>query len=526
MKLDFDKVMKLFPMKKPRDIQVEAIKRTIAAYNNGADYVVMEAPTGSGKSPLAMTFAEAFGKSYVLTLTSQLQDQYLRDFERLGLRVLKGRGKFQCMSMPGTCADAKLMGVDKNCEGRCGYKLAKNAAFAAKHCIANYHSFYWNVGAFGGTKPKKDPMNLLEGEMSLNEPAPARDLVVLDEAHAVEAFLLDQMGVTVKLDKLMVKVAPPPDERNDPQPYFDYIEGELLPKFREYEKRTPDPKAKEEMRLLINKLAFVLATKGDQWVPERGTEKNGNLNRNWFCLKPLYVQRYGHRLWGGAEKQLLLSGTVLSAFQLVNNIGLDPENGEHIELDSPFPAANRPIYVGNLDMTKKARDVSWPAMVKIVDNILSSHPNEKGILLCPSNEMLKYIHKEVSRQNAVRFIFAYGDDRELKYREHMTGSRPSLLAASGYWEGADLKGDSSRFQIIPAAPRPMWQGQVAARASKDSAWYRWLTWTKFLQGTGRSIRDEKDTAATYVLDRELRVELKRPDSMIPAWVKKAVEVID
>jgi Rad3-related DNA helicase len=522
VKLNFDAVMKHFPMAKPRDIQVEAIRKAVEAYNNGAQYVVLEAPTGAGKSGISMTFARAFGRSYILTLTAQLQHQYLRDFEHLGLAVLKGRNKFQCARMAGagTCADAKLLRISEACGLGCVYRQARDAALAAPHCVANYHSFYWNVGRFvAGRASEWKEEGLKENDFT-------RELAVLDEAHATESFLLDQLGITIRLDKLSFRVAPPPDELYDAQPYFDYIERELRPALSKYIDKTPDIKAKEEMSFLLDKLGFVLDTREDQWIPERDFGKDGKLNRNWFSMKPLYVRRYGPRVWGGGKYQLLLSGTVLSAFQLVNNIGLDPEKGEHIEMDSPFPAENRPIYVGNLDMTKKARDTSWPLMAQLIDNILNSHPNEKGILLCPSNEMLKYIHTKVSRLNATRFIFAYGEDREEKYKAHVTGKRPSVLAASGYWEGADLKGDASRFQIIPAAPRPMWQGQVAVRAKQDSTWYRWLTWTKFIQGIGRSIRDEKDTAATYVLDRELRVELRRPDSMIPKWVQKAVHIVD
>jgi Rad3-related DNA helicase len=250
------------------------------------------------------------------------------------------------------------------------------------------------------------------------------------------------------------------------------------------------------------------------------------VDQTWFALKPLYVARYGPRVWGGGERQLLMSGTVLSAWQLVNNIGLDPSEGEHIELDSPFPPENRPVYVGNLDMTKKAREESWPAVVELVGNILDAHANEKGVLLTPSNEMLEYIRKRLKPKHAQRLVVAYGEDREEKYRLHLQGKRPSVLAASGFWEGADLKDDAARFQIIPAAPRPMWQGQIAARAQKDPAWYRWMTWTKFLQGTGRAVRSEKDYAATYVFDRELRTELARPDSMIPKWFQKAVHLVD
>lgn len=474
----------------------------------------------TGKSPLAMTFGQAFNTSYVLTLTAQLQDQYLRDFQHLGLEVLKGRGKFTCRSLGqgSTCRDGKLM--DMGCEGDvCPYLRARKEALAAPHTIANYHSFFFNVA----TQKKTKKGLVLPGSEDAAT-AMQRPLTVLDEAHAVEGFLLDQMGVSVDIAKLSMKVAPPPRDEFNAEPYFDYFEQELIPRFSEKLKNTPDPKAKEELSQLIGKLHFVLATKDDEWIPERRTLKSGQLDVNWFAMKPLYVKRYGYRLWGASPHQLLLSGTVLSAFQLVHNIGLDPDEGDHIELDSPFDPEKRPIYIGNLDMRKKAREESWPQAARIVDQILESHSKEKGLLLCPSNEMLKFLQKNVKPENAQRFIIAFGEDRELKYRQHLTGARPTVLAASGYWEGADLKGDAARFQILPAAPRPMFQGQIAVRAKKDDAWYRWMTWTKFLQGTGRGVRSEDDWCTTYVLDREMRRELKRKDSMIPGWVRKACHV--
>ena len=223
-----------------------------------------------------------------------------------------------------------------------------------------------------------------------------------------------------------------------------------------------------------------------------------------------------------------MSGTILSAFQFVKSVGLPPDAGEHIELDSPFPAENRPIYIDSMNMSKKARDESWPIMVQKVEAIMSAHKNEKGLLLCPSNEMLKFIQTRLSRVNGGRLVFAAGENRMAQYQKHVTGRGPTVLAAAGFWEGADLKGDASRFQIIPALPRPMWHGQVAARATTPGGdgWYRWMTMQKFLQGTGRSVRSETDTAATYVFDGALRAELNRQDSMVPGWVKKACHIVD
>ena len=512
--LTLDGVLEHF-VGKPRDIQVEAIEKSIAHYNNGAQYVVLEAPVGTGKSRIAHAMSRAMGDdSHILTLTEQLQDQYIRDFSEMV--ALKGRGKFTCANAKATCAEGKHIFSGKHACRNCPYKIARAKAMSASTMVSNYHSFLFNV-------------SWAKGEETEDAKPPLRPLLVVDEAHSMENFLLDAIGVTVRLTKISALVPPPPDETESPEPYFDYITEELLPKFNEVLPSITDPRSKDDLRDLISKLGRVISTKDTvSWIPERGTMfPKKDLDKTWFTLKPLNVAQWGQELWGFGRRQLFMSGTILSAYQFVSSVGLDPDQGEHVELDSPFPPENRPIYVGNLDMTKKARDESWPHVLAMTEKLMSAHPNEKGLLLCPSNEMLKYIQKGLSRTNNGRLIFAAGADRALAYNRHLVGKSPTVLAASGYWEGADLAGDASRFQIIPQAPRPMFQGQIAARAKKPGGddWYRWLTWQKFLQGTGRSVRSETDTAVTYCFDRELRRELKRKDSMIPKWVQKACKLV-
>ncbi len=52
--------------------------------------MVVEAPTGAGKSAIAVTLAREASSAYILTAQKILQDQYLRDFPELA--VMKGRG--------------------------------------------------------------------------------------------------------------------------------------------------------------------------------------------------------------------------------------------------------------------------------------------------------------------------------------------------------------------------------------------------------------------------------------------------
>lgn len=536
--LVFEEVMKFWPLDTPpRPIQLEAIKKVIDSFNNGCQFVLLEVPVGGGKSALSFTIARAMGSSYFLTLTEQLQQQYTRDFAKFGMEALKGRAKYECAKAGGgyTCADGKLMYTGKNvCKpDLCPYQLAKLRAFAAPHMVANYHSYLFNLGLAAGKKKLK------KGEQPLNDYDQQgdvmRELTVIDEAHAMEPFLLEQAGVTVNLGKLAFPLAPLPketDEKNiQTQPYIDYIRDELIPKTSDYlltshKRGILDPKTKNELEQLLGKLHAVLQNPDDEWVAERERARDGDgFRADTFALKPLMVNRYGNWLTGFGERLLLMSGTILNAYQMCASLGLDPKQGDFHTFDSPFPAENRPVYVGQLDMSYKARDTSWPLMVEQVAKLLTSHANEKGLILAPSNKMLTHLCKELPRDLSRRILIATGENRVAKYNEHLSSRAPTVLGASGLWEGADLKGDASRFQIIPQLPRPMWQGQVAKRAKRSQGWYEWLTYVKTLQGLGRSVRSETDTAVTYILDRDFRKEFAKADSLIPLWVKSSVVLV-
>ena len=54
----------------------------------------MEAPTGFGKSPVAVAVALTLGTSYICTSTKDLQTQYSRDFPFI--RIAKGKNNFIC----------------------------------------------------------------------------------------------------------------------------------------------------------------------------------------------------------------------------------------------------------------------------------------------------------------------------------------------------------------------------------------------------------------------------------------------
>lgn len=592
----------------PRAVQVDAIHKVLEAFAKPSNrYVVLEAPTGVGKSHISVALSRVFGRSYFCTLTAQLQDQMEKDFGGLGMRVLKGRGKYRCEDARASCIVGKELYKGKDAcpgpldhtspnpkpvdKGDCPYLYAKQAAFLAPLMMANYHSFLANVGQAADYvdwskdsnelfDPNLDPLDpadawkILDRAERGNEPTPEekraaciRPFLVLDEAHTLEGFLLDQVGLHVDLKKLAgvdapdlplmgedfgafiakmkredyategvtlkpvaEKPAPPATEK---LAYAEWLKV-VMPRLTTQIKVVSDPEERDELRNVLRKMVFIeTKLRGDEdFIIERGVDDGKRddgtgqspYDPTWFAAKPLRVHEYGHWLTGWGKKVLLMSATVLDAGQLVRNIGLDPKDGDFVQMGSVFPKENRPIRVYPMDQTFKSREHVWPKVAEFTDRLMTHHGREKGLLLFPSNKMLWEVRKKLSKLNQLRLIIAIGDDREQKYKEHLLNRHNSVLVASGYWEGADLKGDAARFAVIPAMPRPHWSGQIAARSKLEPRWYEWLTFCKFIQGLGRTVRSETDESITYVMDAKFVSEMNKSESLIPPWVKEAVTV--
>jgi ATP-dependent DNA helicase DinG len=77
-----------------RERQSFVLKAIDAAFASGYRHIILEAPTGFGKSPVAIAVALTLGTSDICTSTKDLQTQYARDFPFL--KVAKGKNNFSC----------------------------------------------------------------------------------------------------------------------------------------------------------------------------------------------------------------------------------------------------------------------------------------------------------------------------------------------------------------------------------------------------------------------------------------------
>src|SRR5688500_3718425 len=96
-----------FPLSSVRQRQQKVLLEIESALKSGYKCIFLEAPTGFGKTPVAITLSRYLGSSHICTATKDLQAQYRRDFPFIV--EVKGRGNFPCIVKDD-------MGLDESCD--------------------------------------------------------------------------------------------------------------------------------------------------------------------------------------------------------------------------------------------------------------------------------------------------------------------------------------------------------------------------------------------------------------------------
>ncbi len=508
-----------FPFTSYREGQREALDAAREAFGAGARVVVIEAPTGSGKSALAVSLAQEARSAFVLTGQKVLQDQYHRDF--VGLAMLKGRASYPCEVVPhATAASAPcLMGhAFQACDG-CGYYRARDEALAAPIALMNYAAFLHQVNDAGGFGP--------------------RELLVLDEAHGAESHLMQYLQARLS-DALLERAGI--DERLpaflDPEFSIDVAESmlpHLVSRRAELDAelggvRDGGLAAAAKLQALqwldgqVRRLRWLCDTfdAGVDWVCEHGSEAGSA----YLAWKPVDVAGLAEELlFGHAQRALMLTATVLDEHTFLRGLGLEPDEAAVIRVASTFPADRRPLVlrpVARLTRHHQARDL--PLLVGEVARIMADHEAEKGVIHTHSYRIAAALRADLPERQRQRLIsHVSADGRQSALEEHLSRPEPTVLLTPSMTEGLDLAGDLARWQIICKLPYPyLGDPQVAARRQRDPQWYAWRTSQALVQAYGRVVRSRDDHAVTYLLDADAPAYLAREQARLPAWFLEAV----
>jgi len=195
-------------------------------------------------------------------------------------------------------------------------------------------------------------------------------------------------------------------------------------------------------------------------------------------------------------------------------IVIQPNEVAYIRIPSPFPIENRPIhYIPVGSMSKDSIDKTLPIMAEAVKMILDKHPNDKGVIHTGNYKIAKYLLENIKTN---RLLGHESKNREEVLKKHYETNEPTVLISPSMTEGVNLADDASRFQIVCKIPFPyLGDLVVKKRMEKNKQWYPYTTAKSVIQAIGRSIRNEKDYATSYILDSDWSRFYSRNEQMFP-----------
>ena len=544
-----------FPFPEIRPSQQRALDAWTNAMLKDKRFAVFELPTGSGKSPLAISIGrwaehahmegmkeDVQPGAYILTTQKSLQQQYMRDFSSLGVMELRGAGNYRCSTHGTDCST----GADLNRSNKALLRAKKNhldpdyAKFVHEHpceCIA---CPYREAKAdFIDAPLGVTNFSYLLAEANHVGVLPPRSLLVIDEAHNTESQILNFVNLEItkgRCEKIGCQ-RPPEIKNGDTKTARDWCLTVFAPilemKIRETQDacdRESDQEARKYMLASIRGMSQYIMrlsvlkdlTSFDEWFACTD-DKTGALRLRPLTARTIaeeYLFRMGHKI-------LFLSATILDGNSFIRGLGLSGPQGGFLRVESDFPVENRLVHIWPAgSMSYKKKEQTTPRLVRYIEKVLDRHPEEKGLIHTNSyalnRDVLDYLEGTPHKARLITHSNLQGE-REAAIRRHLESPEPTVLISPSMTEGLDLSEDLSRFQILSKVPYPyLGDPFVKARMAHDPAWYTWNTALSIVQATGRSIRSKDDRATTYILDADVETFLTQANSILPDWWKRAL----
>ncbi len=535
----------------PRPGQLTAVNQVLEAFiDEKMTNVVLNASTGAGKSIIGAVTAEALTSikgqptsaaksSVLLTATNVLAKQYFSTFDALEKQgkfiMIKGASNYECTALTTpeeeanaeTCAWFTMVQnasefreiLDNHCE-RCEYRQIKARRNAIRHLATNY-SYYFIDRMYTGK---------LED----------RQLIVWDEAHLVNDLfsehnaiffsqktvqkwaqeIADTVGLTdLTIAKTLKSVAEDLGRKGKITDgnYQAYLNA-MLTVYRYAKQRgviAQDKALRAGQMGKYNKLTrFVRAYEGrackidDLFRYEYDHVFEYKEDDKAVSVKPVFVGTMIEELQAGYHN-LFMSATVSGEF-MVKTLNLEEAKTKFIKLPPSFPRENKEVVFFEplaLNYTSLQDQAVVRKLTGNVSRIVKKHTDEgqRGIILAPSFKLAQAIAADLPKTGFRLFEQRQGEKLEhvlAAFKEYTGG--PAVLLSPALFEGVDLPGDLSRFQVLVKAPFPsLGDKRMKYIADKWPELYSLITIMKAVQGAGRSVRSAEDHATTYVLDKNL-----------------------
>ena len=496
----------------PRPHQVKGLEAIETAINKGAKFIIVQAPTGSGKSFISKTLANtteecenefrnlvfnyhAYDEDYAgamdrfkphglfaLTTTKALQNQYKDLFKEAV--IFKGKSNYQCDVDASFTADHAPCVISSNqkkqCweEHCCPYYEDRNSAIIDKFTILNYASFF-----------------------NLPDHLKRRQIIVADECSELEEEFVKNFSTVIDYKRLtqanveFTKLASEVPAKA--LGWLTDLAGSIKQAIDAYSNRSRYENNKLELikqqfrRDVYESIIHTI----DNWDKTQYIiEKDGE--RATFT--PLKIDSLTNCLFDFAEVVVLMSATIVDKNIFAKTLGI--KEFEYVEIESTFEAKKSPIYCHTkYPLNYKTMDKFLPEVAKMTKGLADHHGSEKGIIHTHSFAITQTMQKTLKGK---RFLFREeGSTNETIIKEHALRTDATVLVSPSLTMGLDLKGDLGKWQVIVKLPYPsLASKRVKKLFESDPNWYKMKMFISLIQACGRCTRCAEDESTTYILD--------------------------
>ncbi len=520
--------------------QARAVDEIVREFET-ADVVMLDAPVGSGKTLVAEATRRVLGidRALFVCTTRSLQSQVIRDFPYA--RELKGRANYtptRISSGPRArgYADDRLPGRDAFTI-TCADCDAGPGGCPPDEQTCSYCEFVEDCPyTTARTEAMRAPLGVLNTAYLLAEANSrerggrfsGRELVIADEADTLEQQLMGYVELRLGSRLLTDMGLEVPKKGSHMTTIRAWLEEEvataLVARARELANRKLDVADRRTLTRIERQMGDVarVVSREDGWVRD-GDEEGRDVG---LVLKPVSVEDVaGRYLWRHGEKWLLMSGTILSAETMADELGIEDAGLKWSSVAVPaiFPVENRRVtFVPVAQMTRKAQEAGDEVgrLVRGVNRVLEKHPGVNVLVHSHTYKLAREISAGIEDTRPV-ITYEQARSREIALDAFKARARKggAVLVAASMDRGVDLPGDLCRVMVVckvPYASLGSRQVSERLRTRGGQTWYLCETVRTLLQMTGRGVRSVDDWAETYVLDESFG-KLLREGKRLGLW---------
>lgn len=455
-----------------------------AAIESGATsdktYVTHAAPTGSGKSLIAVAHAILTGgRAVLLTSTKGLQDQYSDDFTPSGMIDMRGRQNYSCRRGQ-SCAEGRLFGCRGDEDNYCEYTTARETFLKSKLNVTNYSCYFSNI-IHGEGMGDIDLLILDEAHEAIEELASALEIHI---NHASNSNLYSSLGI-----------APP---FRSPLPKWKYWAGQAISKIRN-QVQTVKSEGGGDLKILraldtLLKNVTRLAAVEDTWIVDE-TSKPAEV-----VFSPVWPTDYAQKiLFRGIKHVLLVSATIVP--KTLELLGVPDDESLYVSHTNVFPASRCPVYLyGASRIDHRSTQADYEILISRMDTIISRRLDRKGIIHPTSYDRQQLIAAN-SRFNDI-MLLPKGQGLTNALKVFRDSDPPCILNSPAVTTGYDFPRSQCEYQFLIKVPFIDTRSPImAARTKADPEYSPYLTAQTIVQTCGRAMRGADDSVENFLMDK-------------------------